>query len=166
MRGVNEDEIVDFAAMSRERPWRVRFIEFMPLDGDGIWTRDKVVPAREILDRIRERWPLEPASKGALSDPARTWKFRDGIGDIGIIASVSEPFCSSCDRVRVTPDGKLRTCLFSHRETDLKGAMRSGASDAEIEALFRGAVAKKEKGHGINEPGFIKPERAMYAIGG
>ena len=165
MRGINDDEIVDFAAMSRERPWRVRFIEFMPLDGDRAWSRDKVVSAREILDRIRERWPLEPGEAHA-ADPARTWRFADGVGDIGIIASVTEPFCSDCDRIRVTPDGKLRTCLFSVRETDLKGPMRSGATDEEIAALFRHAVAGKEAGHGINDPEFVRPGRAMYAIGG
>jgi cyclic pyranopterin phosphate synthase len=166
MRGVNDDEVVDFAAMARTRPWQVRFIEFMPLDGDGVWTRDQVLPAREILARIHERWPLDLEVQGPLSDPARVFRFKDGQGDIGIIASVSEPFCSACDRIRVTPDGKLRTCLFSTWETDLKGPMRAGAADADLEGLIRAAVAKKEAGHGINDPGFVKPKRAMYAIGG
>ena len=166
MRGVNDDEVVDFAEMARSRPWQIRFIEFMPLDGDNVWSRDQVVTAKEILSKIRAAWPLDLASDGPLSDPARVFRFRDGAGDIGIIASVSEPFCFACDRVRVTPDGKLRTCLFSTWETDLKGPMRSGATDEDVAALFRGAVAKKEAGHGINDAKFVKPQRAMYAIGG
>jgi cyclic pyranopterin phosphate synthase len=166
VRGVNDDEVVDFAAMSRTRPWQIRFIEFMPLDGDNRWSRDQVVPAKEILGRIEERWPLEMTSDPARSDPARVYRFKDGQGDIGMIASVSEPFCGACDRVRVTPDGKLRTCLFSTWETDLRGPMRSGVSDLDLAGLFRSAVAKKEAGHGINEEGFVKPARAMYAIGG
>jgi cyclic pyranopterin phosphate synthase len=166
MRGVNDDEIVDFAAMARLRPWHIRFIEFMPLDGDNHWSRDQVVPAKEILGRIHERWPLDLVSDGPLSDPARVYRFKDGQGDIGVIASVSEPFCGACDRVRVTPDGKLRTCLFSTWETDLKGPMRAGASDEDVAALFRSAVAKKEAAHGINDEHFVKPDRAMYAIGG
>jgi cyclic pyranopterin phosphate synthase len=166
MRGINDDEVVDFAAMSRTRPWQIRFIEFMPLDGDNRWSRDQVVPAKEILSRIQERWPLEMTADQALSDPARIYRFKDGQGDIGMIASVTEPFCGACDRVRVTPDGKLRTCLFSTWETDLRGPMRSGASDLDVASLFRSAVAKKEAGHGIGAPGFVKPVRAMYAIGG
>jgi len=166
MRGVNDDEVVDFAAMARTRPWKIRFIEFMPLDGDGGWTRDQVVPAREILGRIHAKWPLDLVADGPLSDPARIFRFKDGQGDIGMIASVSEPFCSACDRIRVTPDGKLRTCLFSTWETDLKGAMRAGATDDDLRATVRAAVAKKEAGHGINDPDFVKPVRAMYAIGG
>ncbi len=166
MKGVNDDEVVDFAEMARTRPWNIRFIEFMPLDGDDRWSRDQVLPAKEILDRIHARWPLVPVSEGPLSDPARTFRFQDGQGDIGVIASVTEPFCAACDRIRITPDGKLRTCLFSTRETDLKGPMRAGVSDEELGALFRGAVAKKEAGHGINNAEFVKPGRTMHAIGG
>src|SRR5579862_764218 len=166
LRGVNDDEVVDFAAMARTRAWQIRFIEFMPLDGDGLWSRDQVVPAREILDRIHARWPLDGGGDGPLRDPARIYRFQDGLGDIGVIASVTEPFCGSCDRLRVTPDGKLRTCLFSTWETDLKGPMRAGASDEDLAALFRSAVAKKESGHGINDEHFVKPARAMHAIGG
>ena len=166
MRGVNDDEVVDFAGLARERDWRLRFIEFMPLDGDGAWTRDQVVPGREILERIHARWPLDLSAGGPLRDPARVYRFLDGRGEVGVIASVSEPFCGSCDRVRVTPDGKLRTCLFSTWETDLRGPLRAGASDAEIEELFRGAVARKEAGHGINRADFVKPARTMHAIGG
>jgi cyclic pyranopterin phosphate synthase len=166
MRDVNDDEVVEFAGMARERAWHIRFIEFMPLDGDRRWTRDQVVPAREILGKIHARWPLESVSDAPLTDPARVFRFKDGAGSIGIIASVTEPFCFACDRVRVTPDGKLRTCLFSNWETDLKGPMRSGASDDQVAALIREAVAKKEAGHGINDPDFVQPKRAMYAIGG
>jgi cyclic pyranopterin phosphate synthase len=166
IRGVNDDEVVDFAALARERDWRIRFIEFMPLDGDGTWDRGQVVPAREILERIHARWPLEPDGGGPLADPARVHRFKDGKGDVGVIASVTEPFCGSCDRVRITPDGKFRTCLFSTWETDLKGPLRSGASDAQIVELLRGAVARKEAGHGINRADFVKPGRTMHAIGG
>jgi len=166
MRGYNEDEVVEFAKLARRRPWHVRYIEFMPLDGDGIWSREKVVPAQEILDRISAVVPLEPAHDGILSDPARVFRFKDGVGDIGVIASVSEPFCFACDRIRFTPEGKFRTCLFSLTETDLKGPMRAGASDEEIRALIREGVRHKEAGHGINDPEFVKPKRAMYAIGG
>jgi len=165
LRGVNDDEVVDFAGLARTRPWQIRYIEFMPLDGDNTWSRDRVVPAREILDRIHARWPLE-AVVGDGREPARIWRFRDGLGDVGVIASVTEPFCEACDRIRITPDGKLRTCLFATRETDLKGPLRAGASDAELAGLFRTAVAAKDAGHGINRPGFVKPVRAMYAIGG
>ncbi len=166
MRGLNDDEVVEFAAMARTRAWQIRFIEFMPLDGDNRWSRDQVVPAKEILERIHAKWPLDLEAGGPLSDPARIHRFKDGVGDIGVIASVTEPFCGACDRVRVTPDGKLRTCLFSTWETDLKGPMRSGASDVDLVDLIRAAVAKKEAGHGINDVNFVKPQRAMYAIGG
>jgi cyclic pyranopterin phosphate synthase len=166
IRGENDGEIADFAEMARTRAWQIRYIEFMPLDGDNRWTREQVVTAKEILGIIHRRWPLELESEGPLSDPARIFRFKDGLGDIGIIASVSEPFCSSCDRIRITPDGRLRTCLFSTWETDVKGPMRSGATDAQLADIIRGAVAKKEAGHGINDVSFVKPQRAMYAIGG
>ncbi len=166
MRGVNDDEVIEFAKLARTRPWKIRYIEFMPLDGDGIWSRDKVFTAQGILDLIATIAPLERVSEGLLSDPARIFRFRDGVGDIGIIASVSEPFCFACDRIRITPEGKLRTCLFSLTETDLKSPMRLGASDEEIGAMIREGVRHKEAGHGINDPKFVKPQRAMYSIGG
>jgi len=166
MRGVNDDEVLDFAAMARTRPWQIRYIEFMPLDGDNLWSREQVVPAREILERIHARWPLDLVAEGPLTDPARVYRFKDGVGDVGVIASVTEPFCFACDRIRVTPDGKLRTCLFSTHETDLKGPLRAGATDEELSGIIRSAVALKEPGHGINTPDFVKPSRAMYAIGG
>ncbi len=167
MRGHNDDEVVEFAKLARTRPWHVRYIEFMPLDGDGIWSRDKVVTAQEILDRIRAAGlPLKQVSAGNLTDPARIFRFDDGLGDIGIIASVSEPFCFTCDRVRLTADGNFRTCLFSHTETAVRPLLRGGADDASIGRALVGAIAKKEAGHGINDPEFVKPKRAMYSIGG
>ncbi len=167
LRGVNDDEVSEFARMARRGPYRVRYIEFMPLDGDGTWSRDKVFPAAEILERIRaEVGPLEPLHEGALSDPARLFRFADGVGDIGIIASVTEPFCFACDRIRVTAEGKLRTCLFSHGETDLRALLRGPATDAEIVDVVTKATWRKEAGHGINDPGFLQPKRPMYSIGG
>ncbi len=167
LRGVNDHEVADFARLARGGPFRVRFIEFMPLGGVGTWSREQVVPAREILDRIRaEVGPLDPAADQAPTDPARIFRFRDGIGDIGIISSVTEPFCSACDRIRITAEGKLRTCLFSHGETDLRKPLRGGSSDEEIVDLIRRATWEKEAGHGINAPGFLQPSRPMHAIGG
>ncbi len=166
MRGYNDDEVGEFAKLARTRSWNIRYIEFMPLDGDGIWSRDKVVTAQEILDKIRAVAPLKQVSDGNLSDPARLFKFEDGKGDIGIIASVSEPFCFACDRVRITADGHFRTCLFSHVETPLRPLLRGGADDAAIGQAMIEAIAKKEAGHGINDPEFVKPKRAMYSIGG
>jgi cyclic pyranopterin phosphate synthase len=165
MRGVNEDEIVEMAAMARSKAYQLRFIEFMPLDGDRQWSREKVVPAQEILERLQARFPLE-RSDGPLSDPARPWRFKDGKGDIGVIASVTEPFCFACDRVRITAEGKFRTCLFSTWETDLRAMLRGGATDDEVARAIAGAVGKKEAGHGINDPSFVQPARPMYSIGG
>ncbi len=166
MRGVNEDEVGEFVRRSREGRWQVRFIEFMPLDGDHQWSRDKVVTADEMLAAARAIGPIEPLPGQDPSDPARVWRFTDGKGDFGIIASVTKPFCQSCDRIRVTADGKIRNCLFSTEEYDLKGPLRSGASDADLEAVLRDAVMRKKAGHLISLPGFQQPERAMYAIGG
>lgn len=166
MKGCNEDEVVDFARLTRERDWQVRFIEFMPLDADGKWTRDQVVSSREILEMISEFAPIEEVPGVSPSDPARRYRFVDGSGEFGIIASVTEPFCASCDRIRFTADGQLRTCLFSHRETDLKTPLREGAGDRELAEIIVEAVRGKEKGHGMDEPGFLPPRRAMYLIGG
>ncbi|MBI4564644.1 MAG: GTP 3',8-cyclase MoaA [Planctomycetes bacterium] len=167
MRGYNDDEVADMARFSRDRAVHVRYIEFMPLDGDGIWSREKVFTAQEILDRITEEvGPLEMVTGGTLSDPARAFRFKDGRGDIGIIASVSEPFCFACDRIRITADGKLRTCLFSQTETDVRALLRGGAGDEEIARVIANAVWNKEAGHGINDPGFLQPKRPMYSIGG
>ncbi len=166
MKGYNEDEVVDFAKLARERSWQIRFIEFMPLDAEGNWSLDKVVSSKEILERISAVSPVEEIPRVSPSDPAGRYRFRDGSGEFGIIASVTEPFCGSCDRIRITADGKIRTCLFSHTETDLKSPLRDGAGDRELEEIIIKAVWKKKAGHGMDDPGFIQPKRAMYLIGG
>jgi len=166
MKGINECELIAFAKMSRETPFQVRFIEFMPLDGDNIWDRGKVVSLQEILDRISAVYPLDFNSSSEPHEPARTYRFLDGQGSIGVIGSVSAPFCSTCDRIRITSDGKFRTCLFSTKEVDLRGRLRDGSPDKEIVLLLLGAVSRKEAGHLINSPDFEKPERTMHAIGG
>lgn len=164
MRDINDDEVVEFAELARRLPWEVRFIEFMPLDGDGDWSQDRVVPGAEILARIGSRWPLVPQDRG--TSPARIFRFKDGRGTVGVISSVTEPFCDRCDRLRITPEGKLRPCLFSGEETDLRGALRSGASDADLARLIRGAMARKGPGHRIGSSGFHPPERTMHRLGG
>ena len=166
MKGYTEDELLDFAKLARTGPYQVRFIEFMPLDADRSWTRDQVLDGAEIIERIGERWPLDAVKRPNQREPADLFRFRDGKGEIGLIASVSEPFCGSCNRIRITADGKLRTCLFSINETDIKALLRSGASDAEIAETVIEAVRNKEPGHHINEPDFIQPERTMSSIGG
>jgi cyclic pyranopterin phosphate synthase len=166
IKGYTDDEILDFALLARTRPCQIRFIEFMPLDADHTWTRDQVLTAGEIIERINAVWPLEPVTRPDRRQPADLFRFRDGKGEIGVIASVSEPFCESCDRIRITADGRLRTCLFSLTETDLKTPMRSGASDEALGAMIVEAVRNKEPGHHINDPTFIQPERTMSAIGG
>ena len=165
MRGYNEDEVGDFARLGRDQDYQVRFIEFMPLDAQGEWSMKTVVPGAEILARIHEVFPVAPAN-GHGTEPATVYRFADGRGSIGIIASVTEPFCDSCNRIRITADGQLRTCLFSIQEHDLKGLLRSGATDEEIADFILAAVWKKEAGHKINQPDFVKPARSMSAIGG
>jgi cyclic pyranopterin phosphate synthase len=166
IRGVNDDEIEQFARLARTRPFHVRFIEFMPIGADDGWTAGKVFPTREIIARINAgEHALVPVEYHG-SQPADRYRFEDGIGEIGFISSVSEPFCSSCNRVRLTSDGKLRTCLFSLGETDLKSMMRSGSSDEELAQAITAAVWLKEEGHLINRPGFVRPERTMSQIGG
>jgi cyclic pyranopterin phosphate synthase len=166
MRGVNEDEIEKFARLARRRPFIIRFIEYMPIGaGDG-WDYSKVVPTREIITRIEEHFPKLVPVEYHGAQPADRFRFEDGIGELGFISSVSEPFCSHCNRIRITSDGKLRTCLFSLHETDLKSMMRSGENDETISEAIVAAVRKKEEGHLINQPGFVKPERTMSQIGG
>jgi cyclic pyranopterin phosphate synthase len=143
----------------------MRFIEFMPLDADHAWTRSKVVTAAEIYSRISARWPLIPLQH-ERSETARKYQFADGRGQIGLIAPVSQPFCGHCSRIRLTADGKLRTCLFSKEDHDLRFLLRDGASDAEIASEIRAHVNEKEKGHRINDPGFVPPSRTMVSIGG
>jgi cyclic pyranopterin phosphate synthase len=165
VRGTNDDEVVDFARFSRETGYEVRFIEFMPLDEQGAWTRDAVVPSREVLARIDAVYPIEPVQHGP--EPATMWRFRDGArGAVGVIASVSEPFCSSCNRIRITADGQFRTCLFALEETDLRALLRNGATDHEIADVVRAAVAGKWAGHKINDEDFARPARSMSRIGG
>jgi cyclic pyranopterin phosphate synthase len=164
-RGVNDDEIVDFATWGREQQVAVRFIEFMPLDASGAWDRDKVVSQDEILDKISSVYPLVPApARGAA--PADRWLYADGRGDVGIIPSVTKPFCGDCDRVRLTAEGQLRTCLFETREFDLRAIVRSGGTDDDLAAEIIRAVGTKWAGHAIGQVTFIRPNRSMSQIGG
>jgi cyclic pyranopterin phosphate synthase len=164
MRGVNDDEVVDFARFGRERGVVVRFIEFMPLDAQEAWTSDQVVTYDEIVGRIGEAFPLEPVVRS--SAPAERFRYADGGGEIGVIASVTRSFCSTCDRVRLTADGQFRTCLFATDEHDLRGLLRSGAGDDELVEVVSRAVAGKWAGHGIGQVHFIRPNRSMSQIGG
>jgi GTP 3',8-cyclase len=165
VRGFNDDEVEEFARFARSRHIIMRFIEFMPLDADHTWTRDKVVPAAEVYQRINEHWRLIPISN-ERSETARKYRFADGRGEIGLIAPVTAPFCGFCSRLRLTADGKLRTCLFSKDDHDLKPLLRGGASDDEIAAAIRAIVDQKEPSHRINEPDFVPPSRTMVYIGG
>jgi GTP 3',8-cyclase len=165
LRDFTEDEVLRFAEFARETPFEVRFIEFMPLDADQTWNRDRVLPNEEIRRMIDAAFPLEPERRERHST-ARRWRFADGRGEIGFISPVSEPFCGDCNRIRITAEGMLRTCLFSMNETDLRTPLREGASDEELEALVRGAVWRKELKHHIDDPGFRQPARSMSRIGG
>jgi cyclic pyranopterin phosphate synthase len=165
LRGFTEQEALPFAAFARERDFQVRFIEFMPLDGDGSWTADQVLTGEELRAIIHAAHPLEEVPREA-SATARVFRFADGQGEIGFINPVSEPFCSDCNRIRLTAEGKLRTCLFSLHETDLREPLRSGASDDELERIVRDAVWRKELKHRVGEKGFRQPARSMSAIGG
>ena len=165
MRGVNDDEIVDFAEFGRQRGVSVRFIEFMPLDAQGEWTNESVVSKDEIVAAIAAVHPIEPiAARGA--DPATRFTYVDGGGEFGVIPSVTEAFCGSCDRVRLTADGMLRHCLFATRELDLRALLRGGATDDDLAAAITAEVGAKWAGHGINQVHFIRPARSMSQIGG
>jgi cyclic pyranopterin phosphate synthase len=165
VRGLNDNEIEAFAEFAREKDIIMRFIEFMPLDADRTWTRDMVVPAAEVHRRISAVWPLIPVVH-ERSETARKYRFADGRGEIGLIAPVTQPFCGHCSRIRLTADGKLRTCLFSKQDHDLKGVLRSGATDREVSDAIVAIVDQKEKSHRINDPGFVPPSRTMVYIGG
>lgn len=166
VRGINDDEIEAFAEFARDRGVIMRFIEFMPLDADRHWSREKVVPAAEVFQRINARWPMVQIPHEA-SETARKYRFADGApGEIGLIAPVTQPFCGHCSRIRLTADGKLRTCLFSKDDHDLRAFLRDGASDEALKASIRCAVNEKEEGHHINDPGFVQPNRTMVFIGG
>ena len=184
VRGVNDDEVVDLARFGRERGVEVRFIEFMPLDGDGQWSLDRVVPAKEIVERIDKVYPLAPVVAGEAVDgavdgresghlrpgrgpePADRYRYLDGAGYVGVIASVTRPFCSNCDRVRLTAEGSLRSCLFAVRERDLRAILRGGGTDDDLAEAMVAEVASKWAGHAIGKVNFVRPARSMSQIGG
>ncbi|MDP6657441.1 MAG: GTP 3',8-cyclase MoaA [Nitrospinaceae bacterium] len=166
MRNFSESEIMRLIEMGRSDGFEIRFIEFMPLDSDQTWERDKVLFGHEIIDLIKEKHELVPVENSLEIGPASEYDFADGKGRIGIITAVSNPFCDHCNRIRMTANGKLRTCLFSANETDLKELIRGGASDEDIVKAIRDAVLIKEPGHKINLDDFERPQRAMHAIGG
>ena len=166
VRGINEDEVENFAIFARERGLIMRFIEFMPLDADRHWTRDVVVPAAEVYERIHSRWPLVQIPHHH-SETARKYRFADGApGEIGLIAPVTQPFCGHCSRIRLTADGQIRTCLFSKEDHDLRSLLREGASDEDLVIYITSVVMEKEQGHRINESDFKPPTRSMVFIGG
>ncbi len=166
VRGINDDEVEAFALFARETGVIMRYIEFMPLDADRHWTHGLVVPAAEVHQRIHTRWPLMQIPH-ERSETARKYRFADGApGEIGLIAPVTQPFCGHCSRIRLTADGKLRTCLFSKEDHDLRALLREGASDDDLVAYISSIVMEKEEGHHINEPGFVPPSRTMVFIGG
>lgn len=166
-RGMNEADVIPLVELSREMGLEMRFIEYMPLDADQAWEREKVLPAAEIRELITERFgPLLPVSSADPHQPARSYRFADGQGGVGFIASVSEPFCAQCNRFRLTADGKLRNCLFSLAETNLRDPLRAGAADEELLQLVSQCIAAKGPGHEINSTQFLQPLRPMHAIGG
>jgi cyclic pyranopterin phosphate synthase len=168
VRGLNDDEILDFAAFGRARGVELRFIEWMPLDGGGQWRMDQVVPASEIIAAIDAEWPLVAPGGGGVreSTPAESYTYADGAGSVGVIASVTRPFCGSCDRIRLTAEGRLRNCLFSVRETDLREILRGGGTDDDLAAAIEAEVGRKWAGHSIGQVHFIRPARSMSQIGG
>jgi cyclic pyranopterin phosphate synthase len=164
VRGVNEDEVVELAAYGRDRGVTVRFIEWMPLDGGDTWSGEQVVTQAELLERISAVFPLEPIARG--SEPAERFRYLDGRGEVGVIPSVTRPFCDQCDRIRLTADGQLRSCLFSLDDHDLRGPLRSGATDVELSEAIERCVSAKWAGHAIGQVQFVKPRRSMSQIGG
>ena len=166
MRGMNDHEIEALGEFAASRHLNLRFIEFMPLDSGRAWHKDLMVPGREILRRLQQRFPLQPLVSLNRSETACRWALPDGRGEIGIIAPVSEPFCGHCNRLRLTADGKIRTCLFSVVEHDLRGLARGGAADDTLRDFLRSVVWQKEARHHIGEPEFVQPERTMSCIGG
>ncbi len=168
VRGVNDDEILDFAAFGREKGVEIRFIEWMPLDGGETWSSGQVVPASEIVAAIDAEWPLLTSDGRAAGDaaPAETYTYADGRGGVGVIASVTRAFCDTCDRIRLTAEGHIRNCLFAVRETDLRPLLRGGGSDDELAAAIEAEVGRKWAGHSIGQVHFIRPNRSMSQIGG
>jgi cyclic pyranopterin phosphate synthase len=166
IRGINDHEIEALAEFARAEDLAMRFIEFMPLDSAHAWQKELVVPGREILRRLQSAHALRPAPARQASETARRWEFADGRGEIGLISPVSEPFCGHCNRLRLTADGKIRTCLFSVAEHDLRPLLRGGEPDEAIVEFLRAVVWQKEERHHIGEPEFVAPERTMSCIGG
>jgi len=167
IRGITEDEIVPLAEFARDRDLELRFIEYMPLDAEDHWQREKLLTGLEVLNRIESVWgPLAPCDRPDPSQPAVDFQFADGQGRIGFINPVSEPFCGNCNRLRITAEGQVRNCLFSATEWDARQLIRGDSNDDEIAQLIRDCVAAKKPGHGIDSPEFLKPVRAMYQIGG
>lgn len=164
MRGINDDEIVDFLTLGRDKGVTIRFIEFMPLDAQGEWSNDRVVPYHEILERAAEHFDFEAITRG--TSPAERFAYRDGGGEFGIIASVTEPFCDSCDRIRLTADGQVRNCLFGLDHVDVRALLRGGASDDELVAAVAGEVERKWAGHAIGQVHFLRPSKSMSQLGG
>jgi cyclic pyranopterin phosphate synthase len=166
LRGFNDDQVEAFGEFARRENVIVRFIEFMPLEEDRLWSPEMVVPLREIVERLNKVRPIRQLTPNAASETARRYGFADGIGEIGIIAPVTQAFCGACSRIRLTSDGKIRTCLFSHNEHDLYKKMQEGASDENLQEFILRTVLRKEARHHIGEPGFLKPSRSMVHIGG
>lgn len=166
LRGVSEPDVLPLAELARQRPYVVRFIEVMPLDAPREWTREAVLSGDELRDMIGARWPLLPMAPERSSATGTSWRFADGAGVLQFVSSVTEPFCASCDRLRLTADGQLRTCLFAEWETDLRGPLRAGASDDELAGIALAAVARKEAGHGMADPSWTYRGRPMSMIGG
>ncbi len=165
VRGVNDDEIVDLATFGRDHGVVMRFIEYMPLDADGAWSGRSVVSAEEVVAAVEAAYPLEVLGQRG-PQPAERYRYRDGLGEIGVIASVTRNFCSSCDRVRLTADGKFRNCLFAVRETDLRAILRGGGSDDDLASAIEADVGAKWSGHAIGQVSFVRPARSMSQIGG
>jgi len=165
-RGLGERDVLPLAEMARTGPFVVRFIESMPLDADGAWTAAQVIPGDELRRMVHARWPLVPAGRERPSAPGTSWRFADGRGEVQFVSPVTEPFCAQCDRIRLTADGQLRTCLFAQYETDLRTPLREGADDAGLAAVLAGAVAAKPAGHGIGQAGWTYEGRPMSRIGG
>lgn len=164
--GVNDDEIEDLAAFSRATGRPVRFIEFMPLDAQEAWARDQVVASDVVVERIARRWPLRPVPQGTTAAPADRYVFEDGLGEIGVIRTVTRPFCGTCDRVRLTADGCVRSCLFGSEERSVRELLRSSADDAPIEDVLRQVIWSKRAGRGSDDLSLVRPERSMSMIGG
>ena len=166
LRGLSEPDVLPLAELARRRPYVVRFIEVMPLDAPRTWRRADVLSGAELREMIAARWPLEPLAPERPSATATRWRFADGAGELQFVASVTEPFCATCDRLRLTADGQLRMCLFAETETDLRGPLRAGADDEEIARIVAAAVAGKGPGHGMADPGWTYAGRPMSMIGG